>query len=260
MYVFPFILTTFFLFLGEFSNIVQWASTLLFFEFFTNMLLQSRPGCFARAPPHRLNEGEMTPPKYNVKLASSLLKTSKLESFCTWEFNENHSFNGHCHKGASASFSHRRKFELEPEVFKFNCQFQNSGRKYNGDIYIYPVTTYHTALTLTSVPSHFSTQNIYKVELRVQGLESYAITSAKPENFWVWRESLSGENGAIRSEELPRREDDHWYYFAVSFNVKINGLLWRKKQPTTSREKAHACWDFQLLNKCTKKTIKTKPK
>mgnify|MGYP000574438004 CR=1 FL=1 len=47
------------------------------------MLLQSRPGCFMRAPPPRVKEGEMIPMKYNVKLgwtavaASVKYKTSR---------------------------------------------------------------------------------------------------------------------------------------------------------------------------------------
>ena len=46
------------------------------------MLLQSHPGCFARAPPPPVNEGGMVEGGY-VKLACSLLKMSKLESFYT---------------------------------------------------------------------------------------------------------------------------------------------------------------------------------
>lgn len=52
---------------------------------------------------------------------------------------------------------------------------------------------------------------------------------------------MSGENGAIRSEELPCREDDHRYYFPVRFNVKIKTDFFEEKARTTSREKDHAC-------------------
>ena len=37
------------------------------------MILQSHPGCFARAPPHPVNEGGMVEGAY-VRLACSLLK------------------------------------------------------------------------------------------------------------------------------------------------------------------------------------------
>ena len=73
IYVFPTISTTFFPFLAEFPS---------FFYFFTNMLLQSHPGCSASAPPPPVNEGGMVEGG-NVKLACSLLKMSKLESFYT---------------------------------------------------------------------------------------------------------------------------------------------------------------------------------
>ena len=74
IYLFPLISTTFFLFLADFPS--------FFFYLFTNMILQSHPGCFARAPPHPVNKGGMVEGG-NVQLACSLLKMLKLESFYT---------------------------------------------------------------------------------------------------------------------------------------------------------------------------------
>ena len=76
IYVFPLISTTFVLFLADFPS--------FFLYFFTNMLLQSHPGCFARAPTPPVNEGGMVEGG-NVKLACSLLKMSKLESFYIYQ-------------------------------------------------------------------------------------------------------------------------------------------------------------------------------
>ena len=67
----------------DFNHIRSFLSRFSFFfflYFFTNMLLQSHPGCFARAPTPPVNEGGMVEGG-NVKLACSLLKMSKLESF-----------------------------------------------------------------------------------------------------------------------------------------------------------------------------------
>ena len=74
IHVFQLISTTFFLLLADFPS--------FFFYFFTSMLLQSHPGCLARTPPPPMNEGGMVEGG-NVKLACSLLKMSKSESFCS---------------------------------------------------------------------------------------------------------------------------------------------------------------------------------
>ena len=68
----------------DFNHFLSFLSrfSFLFFYFFTNMLLQSHPGYFARAPPFPVNEGGMVEDG-NVKLACSLLKMSKFESFYT---------------------------------------------------------------------------------------------------------------------------------------------------------------------------------
>ena len=68
----------------DFNHFLSFLSrfSFLFCYFLTNMLLQSHSGYFARAPPFPVNEGGMLEDG-NVKLACSLLKMSKFESFYT---------------------------------------------------------------------------------------------------------------------------------------------------------------------------------